>query len=104
MTYAELLRTTADRKQKAICQLNAALRDPACGFLVKAEIERKPGSVAWLYLAQDFCQAIAEHVDELMESADQFEKDEIMSIYYGYYDDDPDLYQRLPIEAQLFDE
>ena len=102
MTYTELLETTATKKADAIRQLNKALRDPSFGFLAKAEIERKPGAVAWHWLAKEFCQTIAEHIDELIDSAGSIEKDEILHIYYAYYDDDPNIYELLPVEAQLF--
>lgn len=103
MTYQELLKETAEKKRKAIRELNTALRGKA-GFLVKAEIERNPGKVAWLWLAQEFCESIAEHLSELTESAEEYEKMEISSIYMAYEDSDPGLYEMLPVEAQLFTE
>lgn len=104
MTYSELLKATGARKREVIRELNTAIRNPSLGFLAKAEIERKPGQVAWLWLAEDFCKAVAEHIDELLESASPIEQDEIMHIYYAYHDEDPEIYDLLPLEAQLFEE
>lgn len=73
---------------------------------MKAEIERDPGTVAWLWLAKDFCENLAEHVEEFMEQTgdiDSTEAREIGSIYMAYEDNDPDLYEMLPTEARLFD-
>ena len=105
MTYEELLRITAERKEKAQRELAEALRGPA-GFLCKAEIERKPGTVAWLWLAQGFCETLADHVDEWIEAAgiDSYEAREIGDIYMAYEDDRSDLYELLPTEARLFDD
>ena len=104
MTYQDLLQKTAQRKRKAIAELNAALRGKA-GFLVKAEIERKPGTVAWLWLAKDFCEELAEHVGEwISDDPWDMESKEIGDIYMAYEDGDPDLYDLLPVEAQLFTE
>lgn len=105
MTYDELLKITAEKKRKAIKELNTALNGPA-GFLVKAEIERDPGMVAWLYLAREFCETLAEHVEEFMEQTgdiDSLDAREIGKIYMAYEDSDPDLYSYLPYEAQLFE-
>lgn len=102
MTYAELLRMTGEKKRKAVRELNAAINHPAFGFLCKAEVERKPGTVAWAYLAREFCETLAEHLDELMQSASGYEQDDILRIYMAYEDSDPDLYEMLPEEAQLF--
>ena len=106
MTYRELLETTAKRKRAALDQLDKALQGPG-GFLAKAELERKPGTVAWLWLAKDFCETLAEHVEEFIEQAggvDSLEAREIGDIYMAYEDSDPDLYDLLPVEAQLFTE
>lgn len=105
MTYKELLEATAEKKRKAIADLNAALKGPA-GFLVKAEIERDPGKLAWAVLAREFCETLAEHVDELIEQAggDALEAHEVMEIYMAYEDGNEDLYDYLPVEARLFDE
>lgn len=104
MRYEELLKKTAQRKQKAVKELNQALRGNT-GWLVRAEIERDPGSVAWLYLAKDFCEELAEHIDEFMEEfgLDTPDSREISDIYMAYYDDRTDLYDLLPTEARLFD-
>ena len=100
MTYAELLIITAEKKRKAVRELNAALRGDA-GFLVKAEMERNPGTVAWAYLAREFCESLVEHIDEM---ADEMEDNpEIFNIYSAYMDGDTDLYSYLPTEARLFD-
>ena len=104
MTYNELLRETAEKKRKAIAEINSALKGP-CGFLVKAEIEKDPGKVAWHYLAREFCETLAEHVDEFIEQAggvNTFEAREIGDIYMAYEDGDKDIYSYLPVEAQLF--
>ena len=106
MTYDELLKITAEKKRSAIRDLNKALKGPA-GFLVKAEIKRNPGSVAWLYLAKEFCETLAEHVGEFLEQTDDidsYEAREIGDIYMAYEDGRSDLYELLPIEAQLFTE
>lgn len=106
MTYQELLDKTMERKKKAVRELNQALNGKA-GFLVKAEIERNPGMVAWLWLAKGFCEELAEHVEEFMEQTgdiDSLEAREIGTIYMMYEDSDSDLYDYLPTEARLFDE
>lgn len=106
MTYAELLQTTAEKKKAAIRDINKALRGPA-GFLVKAEIEKDPGSVAYHWLAHEFCETLAAHVSEFIEQTgdvDSMEAREIGAIYMAYEDNDPDLYDLLPLEAQLFTE
>lgn len=104
MTYADLLKETAAKKRKAIAEINAALKGP-CGFLVKAEIEKKPGAVAWHWLAKEFCETLAQHVSEFIDQAggvDSMEAHEIGDIYMAYEDGDENLYDLLPIEAQLF--
>jgi len=105
MTYDDLLKTTAERKKKAVAELNAALNGPL-GFLCRAEIEQKPGTVAWLWLAKDFCETLAEHVGEWIEAAgvDSYEAREIGDIYVAYENSDPQLYDLLPTEAKLFEE
>ena len=100
MTYNELLRETAEKKQKAIAEINSALKGP-CGFLVKAEVEKSPGKVAWHYLAREFCEKLAEHIDEFMGEGEDVAR-EVMEIYMAYEDGDSDLYDCLPVEAQLF--
>lgn len=104
MTYAELLKETHKKKREAIAEINAALKGPY-GFLIKAEIEENPGKVAWSYLAREFCEKLAEHVDEFIEQAggvNSIDATEIANIYMAYENDDPDLYDLLPVEAQLF--
>ena len=106
MTYQELLEATAKKKEAAIKELNKALKGPA-GFLVKAEIKRDPGMVAWLYLAKEFCETLAENVGEFIDQTgdiDSIEAREIGDIYMAYEDNDPGLYELLPVEAQLFTE
>lgn len=103
MTYADLLKKTNEKKKKAINELNHALNGSG-GFLVQAEIERDPGSVAWLWLAKDFCETLADHVGEFMETETGYIAMEISSIYMAYENDDSDLYSMLPVEAQLFTE
>ena len=105
MTYNELLAETATKKRDAIAELNAALKGP-CGFLIKAEIEKDPGKVAWSYLARDFCEKLADHIDEFIEQAGgvyAIEAREIGDIYMAYEDGRSDLYDHLPVEAQLFE-
>lgn len=105
MTYEELLEITAEKKKKAISELNEALRGPM-GFLVKEEIERNPGTVAWLWLAKEFCETLADHVGEFMEQAgvDSYVAYEIGDIYMAYENSEDNLYELLPVEAQLFTE
>lgn len=106
MTYQELLATTAEKKKEAIRDINKAINGPA-GFLAKAEIERDPGMVAWLWLGKEFCETLADHVGEFIEATgdiDSLDAREIGSIYMAYEDSDPDLYYMLPVEAQLFEE
>lgn len=105
MTYKELLEVTAEKKRKALADLDAALKGPT-GFLVKAEIERSPGKVAWAVLAREFCETLAEHVGEFIEQAggDTLETHEVMEIYMAYEDGNEDIYDYLPVEARLFDE
>lgn len=105
MTYEDLLKETAAKKKAAQKQLAEAMRGPA-GFLVKAEIERKAGTVAWLWLAQGFCETLADHVGEWLETlgVDSYEAREIGDIYMAYEDDRSDLYELLPTEARLFDD
>lgn len=106
MTYAELLKTTAEKKKAAIRQLNKALHGPT-GFLAKAEMEKNPGSVAWCFLAREFCETLAEHMDELIDSVGGVgspDSYEICDIYMAYENSEPELYELLPVEAQLFTE
>lgn len=102
MTYNELLKETAEKKRKVIAEINSALKGP-CGFLVKAEIEKYPGKVAWHYLAREFCEKLAEHIDEFMEEIEDVAR-EVGEIYMAYEDGDSNIYSYLPIEAQLFEE
>lgn len=101
MTYRELLEETAIKKQKALAELNAALKGPA-GFLVEAEIKKNPGKVAWAFLARDFCEKLAEHIDEFMDEGGDVTH-EACQIYMAYEDGDRGLYEYLPTEARLFD-
>ena len=104
MTYNELLQETAEKKRKVIAEINEALEGP-CDFLVKSEIEKNPGSVAWHYLAREFCEKLAEHVDEFIEQVggvNSIEGHEIGDIYMAYEDGNEDIYELLPVEAQLF--
>ncbi len=101
MTYSELLKETAAKKRDAIAGINKALTGPA-GFLVKAEIQRNPGGLAWYALAQWFVEQLAEHIDEFIEEGEDVAR-EVIEIYESYEDGDSDLYQILPIEAQLFE-
>lgn len=101
MTYDDLLKETAAKKRKAIAEINAALKGP-CGFLVKAEIEKDPGKAAWHYLAREFCEKPAEHIDKFMEESEDVAR-EVSEIYMAYEDGDRDIYSYLPVEAQLFE-
>ena len=105
MTYQELLDITREKKRKAISELNEALRGPA-GFLVRAEIENNPGKVAWTYLAREFCESLAQNISDFFDQDGAFSPDayEYGAIYMAYEEDDPDLYDMLPVEAQLFTE
>lgn len=100
MTYDELLKKTAEKKRKVIAEINAALRGP-CGFLVKAEMEGDLGKAAWSLLAREFCETLAEHIDEFMEEDEDVAR-EAREIYMAYEDRNPDLYNILPVEAQMF--
>lgn len=105
MTYQELLEATAAKKQGAIRKLNDSLSGDL-GWLVKAEIEKDPGTIAWAMLAEDFCKTLAEHIGEFIEEygIDSPEAREIGDIYMAYEDGRSDLYDMLPYEAQLFEE
>lgn len=103
MTYEQLLEETQAKKEKAIKELNSAINGEL-GWLAKAEIERKPGTVAWLWLAKDFCEAVAQNIDELMEGEDELTQRELYDIYVAYENDESYLYEILPVEAQLFTE
>lgn len=106
MTYDELLEITAEKKRKAVAQLNAALKGPL-GFLMEAEIKKNPGSVAWLFLAKEFCETLADHIEEFLEQTgniDSFDAREIGDIYVAYENSEPYLYDILPTEARLFDD
>lgn len=104
--YYELLRKTEKKKLEALTKLNNALNGNG-GFLVKAEIERNPGMVAWLWLAKDFCEELGDHIEEYVESVggyDTCEGIELCDIYQTWYNDESGLYELLPVEAQLFTE
>lgn len=105
MTYQELLEATAVKKQDAIRKLNDSLSGDL-GWLVRAEIEKDPGTIAWAMLAEDFCKTLAEHVSEFIDEygMDSPEAREIGDIYMAYEDGRSDLYDMLPYEAQLFEE
>lgn len=105
MTYQELLNRTQEKKTEAIKEINGLLKGQA-GFLIEAEIKRNPGKIAWTYLAREFCETLAEYVGDFIDQTgdiDSLEAREIGDIYIAYEDDNPDLYQMLPIEARLFD-
>ena len=104
MTYQDLLAKTEQRKREAIQQINAAMSGKA-GFLCRAELERNPGAVAWLWLAKGFCEELAEHIGEWVSNDPwDMESREIADIYMAYEDGAADLYDYLPVEAQLFAE
>ena len=105
MTYDELLAETQKKKNAAIREINGLLGGQA-GFLLKAEIERDPGKIAWTYLAREFCETLADHIGEFIEQTgdiDSVEAREMGDIYMAYEDDRTDLYYLLPEEARLFD-
>lgn len=108
-TYQDLLRETQQRKLKAQREIKAALKSKT-GFLVKAELDRNPGMIAYLWLAQGFCEKLAEHVGEWTADEhgnfknDDYEAREIGEIYMAYEDSRSDLYELLPTEARLFDD
>jgi hypothetical protein len=107
-TYNDLLRETEQAKNAWWAQTRKALRGPA-GFLVKAEIEKDPGSVAYVFLAREFCEKLAEHIDEWTTDEQgnfdpwNLQAREIGDIYMAYEDGSSDLYDLLPTEARLFD-
>lgn len=106
-TYEDLLRETEAKKRKFWADIAKAMKGPA-DFLVKAEIERNPGQLAYTVLIREFCEKIGEHIgdwccDESGFKNDDMEAREIGAIYMAYEDSDPDLYEMLPYEARLFD-
>lgn len=101
MTYTELLTTTQRRKAAALKELNKALKGPT-GFLVKAEIKNKPGAVAWHWLAKEFVETLVANIDTLMASEDSLTQKEMYDIMVAYEESSSDLYDLLPLEAQLF--
>ena len=101
MKYAELLKETAARKHEAIVELSNAMKGPA-GFLVVAEIKKNPGAVAWHWLAKEFVEKLTEHIDEFIAEGDDVAT-EVETIFMAYEDGDDDLYEILPVEAQLFE-
>lgn len=104
MTYEELLQETAQKKREAIKELNAAIKNPKLGFLVKHEIEKSPGTIGWTYLAKDFCETFAEHILEFVDQCtEEYEVMELYDLYTAYEDNSDDLYYHLPVEARLFD-
>lgn len=108
MTYDDLLRTTHKKKLSALHELGSAVssKNPL-GFLARAELKRDPGQVAYLWLAQGFCETLAEHIDEFIEQEgmDSYTAREMSDIYMAWYDGRFDeLYDLLPVEAQLFTE
>lgn len=67
---------------------------------------RQPGGSrsdreAWAS-AKDFCETLAEHVEEFIEQAGRPDAREIGDIYMAYEDGDSRLYELLPDEAKLF--
>ena len=104
MTYDELLKKTAERKASARKQLDNAVKGEL-GFLAIEEIKRDPGMVAWLWLAKEFCETLADHVEEFIDQVgmDSYTAYEISDIYMAYEDSRSDLYDLLPDEARLFD-
>ena len=103
-TYYDLLKETNRKKQKVLREFDNALKGRG-GFLVKAEIERNPGGVAYTVLAREFCEKLAEYIEEWTEEfgMDSYEARELSDIYQTWYNDEPGLYDLLPVEAQLWD-
>ena len=105
MTYYDLLKKTERKKQKVLKKFNAAMKGNA-GWLVKDEIERNPGRVAYFYLAKEFCEELADHIEEYVESVggyDSYDGRGLCDIYQTWYNDEPGLYDLLPTEARLWD-
>ena len=104
MTYKDLLESTATKKKTALKSLNEALKGPF-GPYIRDDIKRNQGSVAWLFLAKDFCETLAAHVEEFIEQTgdiNSIEAREIGDIFAAYENSDRRLYELLPVEAQLF--
>ena len=51
---------------------------------------------------KDFCETLAEHIEEFMEQAGGPDTREIGDIYIAYEDGDSRRYELLPDEAKLF--
>ena len=104
MTYYDLLERTEQKKQKVLREFARASKGNA-GWLVVAEIKKNPGRVAYLWLAQEFCETLADHIGEWVDEfgMDSVEAREISDIYQTWYNDEPGLYDLLPTEARLWD-
>ena len=104
MTYYDLLEQTEQKKQKVLRDFAKALKGNG-GWLMKAEIKRNPGRVAYLWLAQEFCEILADHIGEWTEEfgMDSLEARELADIYQTWHNDEPGLYDLLPVEARLWD-
>lgn len=105
MTYYDLLAKTEKRKRNVLKDFAKAMRGKA-GWLVKAEIERNPGRVAYVWLAREFCEELADHIEEYVKSVggyDSYEGMELCGIYQTWYNNEPGLYDLLPTEARLWD-
>lgn len=105
MTYYELLERTEAKKQKILREFAAAIKGNA-GWLVKEEIKRNPGRIAYDYLAKDFCEELGNNIEEYVESVggyDSYEGIELCGIYQTWYNDEDGLYDLLPVEARLWD-
>lgn len=103
MTYWELLEITDQKKKEVQRKLNASLNG-SNGWLVKAEIEKNPGRLAYIALAEEFLETLSDNMEEILQGLDEIDQREIYDIIASWYDDDDDLYDRLPTEARLFDE
>lgn len=103
MTYWELLEITDRKKKEVQRKLNTSLNG-SNGWIVKAEIERNPGGLAYIALAKEFLETLDANMGEILQSLDEYDQREIYDIIACWYDDDPDLYDRLPTEARLYDE
>lgn len=103
MTYWELLDITDRKKKEVQRKLNTSLNG-SNGWLVKAEIERNPGSLAYIALAKEFLETLSANMEEILQGLDGIDQREIYNIIACWYDDDDDLYDRLPTEARLYDE
>lgn len=94
MTYRILLAETAKQKEALVRKYHT---DSFFRMIVDSDRNKAAG-----FLALPFLQAIADHVDELMENVEEYTQMEIFGLFSMYYDNDIN-YDYLPEEARLFD-